>query len=392
MLEEPLNPSVRDELPSLPLRKQSLDPDKDFSDEDDGDVSVSSLTPVGAGFYSKSRDSEEEKVIRVIKDARKIVEGEWCPLEPLTPISNARFGRPRDGATRRSGAPHKGTRKADYLSSLSKASSNSAIRSQSSVSGSSSQRPKSKSCASASQRKSSREKGHLKANSDHGVTRRSHGNLPTIEEFHKCSFREDKSQGPSGRSARKVSSCGDIKQHRKSSSSKQANRMSQRNATFDNKISRDGKSLFPTSTRSDIQNSILDPLLFEVDDEPISYSEGIQVSDTKTAQRRTNSSNKYASPVISKFVRGKNVSFESPAEQKFTSSSSHGRSSSTSIPPLYPIPSLRKQNSASSIANFVDEDEAFPPAPSSTRGVFDGLTESESPRLPTRKKSAVDLE
>lgn len=367
-LAEPLNPRARDQRPSLPLRKQSLDSDRALLDDKDSvGFNAPSLKPISQCVHGKTDPDDAGKLIQSLKDAAKISNDCEHHFEPLSPVSKANFGRPRDSATRRSGAPHKGTRKADFLASLSKPSKTRPKGNIQSRASSGSRQRASKS-SSVNRRFSS---SSMKSNSDNEVRRWSHGNLPTITEFHKCSFREDKSSSE----RRKVSSCDDMKQRRRSSRTKQANKPCHRNASFDSMISQKSTSLLSPKTRKSIQNTVLDPSLFQYAD-----LESCSPPSSKSEHGRMISWSDNDSPSTSKSAHGRTVSFAPLTEKGPSPRSAHGKPSCPVI-----APSLLR---ASSGGNYVDEDEAFPTQPSSTRGVFDGAMEqADMPRLPIRKKS-----
>ena len=262
-----------------------------------------------------------------LKDApMTISDGCQHHFEPLSPVSDADaiLGRPRNSATRRSGAPHKGTKKADFLASLSKPNKPSSQRPkdviQPPVSSAGHSVRTQRAGKSASDRRSSSSSLSLKSSSNHEVRRWSLGQLPTITEYQKCSFRKEK--GPPRQ--RKASSCDDLKQRRKSSRSKEDSKSSHRNATFESKPSQKSMSLLSPRTRKSIQNTVLDPSLFLVDN----MESGAQ-SASKSAHSRL-------------------ISWDDES---------------------------------------VDENEDIPTPPSSTRGVFEGAKEADVPRLPIRKKS-----
>ena len=310
-------PRVRDELPSLPMRKRSLDADRALWDDEDNDaVDASSFKSTSQGLYGK-RSSNEEKLMQWLKDASMTIsDGCQHHFESLSPISDADaiLGRPRNSATRRSGAPHKGTKKADFLASLSKPNKPSNQRPKDVI------QPAQRAGKSPSTRRTSSSSLSLKSSSNHEVRRWSLGQLPTITEYQKCSFRKEK--GPPRQ--RKASSCDDLKQRRKSSRSKEDSKSSHRNATFESKPSQKSMSLLSPRARKSIQNTVLDPSLFLVDN----VESGAQ-SASKSAHSRL-------------------ISWDDES---------------------------------------VDENEDIPTPPSSTRGVFEGAKEADVPRLPIRKKS-----
>ena len=259
--------------------------------------------------------------MQLLEDAGKISDGWEHHFEPLSPVSRAFLSRPRNSASRRSGAPHKGTKKADFLASLSTPSKPSNQRSTDVVTSPHlSLRAQRVADKSLSTRRSSSSSFSLKSNSNHEVRRWSHSHLPTITEYQKCSFRSDKNLSRQ----RKASSCEDFKQRRKSSRSKEGARPSHSNATFDKKTSQKSTSLLSPNTRKSIQYTILDPSLFQVDD-----------------------------------------------------LESH----------LRPLSKSAHSRIMSSDDESVDDEEAVPTAPDSTRGIFHGAMEADMPRLPTRKKS-----
>jgi len=205
----------RDELPCKPRRKRSVERNLVLDEEDSQDEGSSRIT---------RRTAQKSALLKYLTSNYST--GETPDGEPQSATASHLCSLPAipfSGST--SSTSLRGTRKADYLASLSSGDSSSSKLRPSSKSSSKTQTT---SLSSSSSSSSSREptskspgSGRRRAfrdrkNTNSGGSLRSIGsNLPTIEEFHRPSVEEEKIDFESLSNCRLSRSCGDVSGRRK---------------------------------------------------------------------------------------------------------------------------------------------------------------------------------